>query len=153
MINKIWVLTYTIGTNEGRKQRRLTCDTKEFAEKQQSVLGGEIREYAESPEVLTVKWPEKMDIDSIMEDMRKIHNNPATWADLYQCRVEPESEEERIVKNDAVRDLVVDEVSCLIDDMSNHSPGCPWDEPGSPAWDSAKVEALNNIRKLLNAIL
>lgn len=39
MSNKIWVLTYTIGTNEGRKSRRLICDTKEQAIKQLTVLG------------------------------------------------------------------------------------------------------------------
>lgn len=153
MNNKIWVLTYTIGTNEGRKQRRLTCDTKEQAEMQQSVLGGEVREYVESPESFKVKWPEVLDIDAVMMELRRIQNNPQTWAELYQCRLEPETEGERLAKNEAVRDLVVDEVSCLIDDMSNHSPGCQWEEPGSPAWDLAKVEALKNIRKLVNAIL
>lgn len=45
MSNKIWVLTYTIGTNEGRKSRRLICDTKEQAIMQQRVLGGEVVEY------------------------------------------------------------------------------------------------------------
>lgn len=34
MSNKIWVLTYTIGTNEGRKSRSLICDTKEQAIRQ-----------------------------------------------------------------------------------------------------------------------
>lgn len=110
-MNKVWVLTYTIGTNEGRKQRRLTCDTKEFAEKQQAVLGGEIREYAELD-----------DCD------RKFHN-------------------------EAVFDLVVDEVACLIDDMSNHSPGGVWENPWSTEWDCAKVEALNTIRKILDELM
>ena len=45
MNNKIWVLTYTIGTNEGRKSRRLICDTKEQAIRQQTVLGGDLVEY------------------------------------------------------------------------------------------------------------
>lgn len=152
MSNKIWVLTYTIGTNEGRRERRQICNTKESAIAQQGVLGGEISEYVESPKVLKVKWPETMDVDAIMEEMRKTMNDPATWKDLYQCRAEPETESERVCNNEAVKDLVVDEIACLIDDMSNHSPGCQWQEPGSPEWDCAKVEALNNIRKLLNAI-
>lgn len=152
MNNKIWVLTYTIGTNEGRKQRRLTCDTKEQAEMQQAVLGGEVLEYIESPQSFKVVWPENIDVDGVLEDIRRAQIGSGTWAELYQCRVEPEGDFERQVKNDAVRELVVDEVSCLIDDMSNHSPGCQWEEPGSPAWDLAKVEALNNMRKLLNAI-
>lgn len=48
MSNKIWVLTYTIGTNEGRKSRRLICDTKEQAIMQQTVLGGDLVEYSAS---------------------------------------------------------------------------------------------------------
>ena len=50
MSNKIWVLTYTIGTNEGRKSRRLICDTKEQAIMQQTVLGGDLVEYLRKPE-------------------------------------------------------------------------------------------------------
>ena len=52
MSNKIWVLTYTIGTNGGRKSRRLICDTKEQAIKQQTVLGGEVAEYIRRKESL-----------------------------------------------------------------------------------------------------
>ena len=87
-MNKVWVLTYTIGTNEGRKQRRLTCETEEQAEMQQSVLGGEVREYVESPESFKVKWPEALDIDAVMMELRRIQNNPQTWAELYQCNPE-----------------------------------------------------------------
>lgn len=67
MNNKIWVLTYTIGTNEGRKSRRLTCDTKAQAEMQQRVLGGEVVEYIRQPESFQVNWPEKIDIDEELE--------------------------------------------------------------------------------------
>lgn len=67
MSNKIWVLTYTIGTNEGRKSRRLICDTKEQAEMQQRVLGGEVVEYIRQPESFQVNWPEKIDIDEELE--------------------------------------------------------------------------------------
>ena len=59
---------------------------------------------------------------------------------------------DRLCNNEHISDLVIDEVSCLIDGMTNDHPGCQWSEPGSPAWDCAKVETLNNIRKLLNAI-
>ena len=89
-MNKIWVLTYTIGTNQGRKQRRLTCDTKEQAEMQQAVLGGEVIEYLRQPESFKVNWPEKMDIDGVLSDLRKMQCDPATWKDLYLCSVEPE---------------------------------------------------------------
>lgn len=67
MSNKIWVLTYTIGTNEGRKSRRLICDTKAQAEMQQRVLGGEVVEYIRQQESFQVNWPEKIDIDEELE--------------------------------------------------------------------------------------
>lgn len=67
MSNKIWVLTYTIGTNEGRKSRRLICDTKAHAEMQQRVMGGEVVEYIRQPESFKVNWPEKIDIDEELE--------------------------------------------------------------------------------------
>lgn len=90
MSNKIWVLTYTIGTNQGRKDRRLTCDTKEQALMQQSVLGGEVVEYIRQPESFKVNWPENMDIDGVLEDMRKMQSDPKLWRDLYCVQVEPE---------------------------------------------------------------
>lgn len=68
MSNKIWVLTYTIGTNEGRKSRRLICDTKEQAIMQQTVLGGDLVEYISQPESFQVNWPEKIDIDEELEN-------------------------------------------------------------------------------------
>lgn len=71
MSNKIWVLTYTIGTNEGRKSRRLICDTKAQAEMQQRVLGGEVVEYIRQPESLKVNWPDKIDIDQELEKEEK----------------------------------------------------------------------------------
>lgn len=68
MSNKIWVLTYTIGTNEGRKSRRLICDTKEQAIMQQTVLGGDLVEYIRKPESFKVNWPEKMDVEEELEN-------------------------------------------------------------------------------------
>lgn len=146
MSNKIWVLTYTIGTNEGRKSRRLICDTKEQAIMQQTVLGGDLVEYLRKPEAFKVNWPEGMDINGALASHQK------TWSDFQCLRAEPEEEEDRICNNEHIRDLVVDEISSLIDDISNHSPMGVWEHPGSTEWDCAKVEELNNIRKLLNAI-
>lgn len=91
MSNKIWVLTYTIGTNEGRKSRRLICDTKEQAIRQQTVLGGELVEYLRKPEAFKVNWPEKMDADAVLHEMRKVQNDPAAWKDLYLCDFDAES--------------------------------------------------------------
>lgn len=76
MSNKIWVLTYTIGTNEGRKSRRLICDTKERAIRQQTVLGGELVEYLRKPEAFKVNWPEGMDINGALASLRELQNNP-----------------------------------------------------------------------------
>ena len=69
MSNKIWVLTYTIGTNGGRKSRRLICDTKEQAIMQQAVLGGEVVEYLRKPEAFKVNWQEGMDIDGALANL------------------------------------------------------------------------------------
>ena len=91
MNNKIWVLTYTIGTNEGRKSRRLTCDMKAQAEMQQRVLGGEVVEYIRQPESFQVNWPEKMDVDAVLHKMRQVQNDPAAWKDLYLCGGDAES--------------------------------------------------------------
>lgn len=71
MSNKIWVLTYTIGTNEGRKSRRLICDTKEQAIMQQRVMGGEVVEYIRQTESFQVNWPEKIDIDEELENAQQ----------------------------------------------------------------------------------
>lgn len=91
MSNKVWILTYTIGTNEGRKSRRLTCDTKAQAEMQQAVLGGEVVEYIRQPESFQVNWPEKMDVDAVLHEMRQVQNDPAAWKDLYLCGGDAES--------------------------------------------------------------
>lgn len=91
MSNKIWVLTYTIGTNEGRKSRRLTCDTKAQAEMQRAVLGGEVVEYIRQPESFEVNWPERMDVDAVLHEMRQMRNDPAAWKDLYLCGGDAES--------------------------------------------------------------
>lgn len=52
-----------------------------------------------------------------------------------------------------VKDLIVDEVATIIDEMSTAAPGSPRElEPGSAAWDSYKIKTLNNIRNLLEEI-
>lgn len=95
MSNKIWVLTYTIGTNEGRKSRRLICDTKELAIRQQTVLGGELVEYIRQQESLNVNWPNKIDIDeeldkeqqSIAELESRTVKLPDGWQ-FEECEIE-----------------------------------------------------------------
>lgn len=60
---------------------------------------------------------------------------------------------ENIAANEYYKDVVVEEVATIIDEMSTDAPGSPRElEPGSTAWDSYKVKTLNNIRGLLDEI-
>lgn len=60
---------------------------------------------------------------------------------------------ENVAANEYYKDVVVDEVATIIDEMSTDAPGSPRElEPGSAAWDSYKVKTLNNIRDLLDEI-
>lgn len=60
---------------------------------------------------------------------------------------------ENIQAIEHVKDLIVDEVATIIDEMSTEAPGSPRElEPGSAAWDSYKLKTLNNIRNLLEEI-
>lgn len=60
---------------------------------------------------------------------------------------------ENIAANEYYKDVVVDEVSTIIDELSTSALGSPRDlEAGSQAWDSYKVKTLNNIRELLDEI-
>lgn len=50
-----------------------------------------------------------------------------------------------------LKELIVYEVACLIDDMSTDAPGSPRNlEPGSSEWDVFKVKKLNLIRRILD---
>lgn len=50
-----------------------------------------------------------------------------------------------------IKGLVIDEVACLIDDLTTDAPGSPRNyEPGSAEWDSWKVKTLNNLRNILD---
>lgn len=77
---------------------------------------------------------------------------------LAQCRVIGGSVQayaavEDLEAKEHVKDLIVDEVACLIDDMSTAAPGSPRElESGSPEWDSFKIKTLNNIREMLQEI-
>lgn len=57
---------------------------------------------------------------------------------------------EDIENREFLKELVVDEVSELIDNMTNHAPFNPWEEPGSTEWDCAKVSTLNKFRDILD---
>lgn len=69
---------------------------------------------------------------------------------LGQCRVIGGSIQAYVAVEDLdtkarVKDLIVDEVACLIDDMSTAAPG-------SPEWDCYKLHRLNIICNLLDKI-
>lgn len=60
---------------------------------------------------------------------------------------------ENLAVNEHYKDVIVDEVATIIDEMSTAAPGSPRElEPGSAAWDSYKLKTLNNIRNLLEEI-
>lgn len=60
---------------------------------------------------------------------------------------------ENLGVNEQIKEIVVDEVACIIDDFSTKAPGSARElEPGSSEWDLHKVAALNRIRELLAEI-
>ena len=58
---------------------------------------------------------------------------------------------EDVVMSERIKDLVLDEVSCIIDDYSTRDPGFDFD-PGSPELDCRKIIRLNVVRNLLSGI-
>lgn len=60
------------------------------------------------------------------------------------------SDDEIGIERYHIEQVLLSEVSELIDNMTNHSPGSPWEEPGSQAWDCAKVETINLFSNILN---
>lgn len=58
---------------------------------------------------------------------------------------------ENLGVNEQIKEIVVDEVSCIIDELSTDAPGFARTfEPGSTEWDCWKVKTLNNIRAILD---
>lgn len=58
---------------------------------------------------------------------------------------------EDLEMQEAIKEIVVDEVSCIIDELSTDAPGFARTfEPGSTEWDCWKVKTLNNIRAILD---
>ncbi|EDV3179119.1 hypothetical protein CSP48_004032 [Salmonella enterica subsp. arizonae] len=49
-----------------------------------------------------------------------------------------------------IENVLISEVSELIDNMTIHGPGSPWEKPGSPAWYAAKIETINLFANILN---
>lgn len=62
-----------------------------------------------------------------------------------------ENIESEYAEREHIKELVIDEVACLIDDLTTDAPGSPRNyEQGSTEWDSWKVKALNNLRNILD---
>ena len=58
---------------------------------------------------------------------------------------------EDLEMQEAIKEIVVDEVSCIIDELSTNAPGSQRNyEPGSTQWDCWKVKTLGNIRDILD---
>lgn len=70
---------------------------------------------------------------------------------VVQAFVPVEDIESEYAEREHIKELVVDEVACLIDDLTTDAPGSPRNyEPGSSEWDSWKVKTLNNIRNIMD---
>ena len=70
---------------------------------------------------------------------------------IVQAFVSVEDIESECAEREHIKELVVDEVACLIDDLTTDAPGSPRNhEPGSAEWDSWKVKTLNNLRNILD---
>lgn len=62
-----------------------------------------------------------------------------------------ENIESEYAERENIKELVIDEVACLIDDLTTDAPGSPINyEPGSSEWDSWKVKTINNLRNILD---
>lgn len=70
---------------------------------------------------------------------------------VVQAFVPVENIENEYAEREHIKELVIDEVACLIDDLTTDAPGSPRNyEPGSAEWDSWKVKTLNNLRNILD---
>lgn len=62
-----------------------------------------------------------------------------------------ENLESEWMEREHIKDMIVDKVSCLIDDLTTDAPGSPRNyEHGSSQLDSWKVKTLNNLRNILD---
>ncbi|AGF87867.1 hypothetical protein FDI94_gp37 [Salmonella phage FSL SP-126] len=62
-----------------------------------------------------------------------------------------ENIESEWIEREHIKEIVVDEVACLIDDLTTDEPGSPRNyEPGSTQWDCWKVKTLGNIRDIMD---
>lgn len=97
-------------------------------------------------------------IDGNRKEHRKIHDTlesaqaqQRVLGGVIQAFESVEDLESEYAEREHIKELVVDEISCLIDDLTTDAPGSPRNyEPGSAQWDSWKVKTLNNLRNILD---
>lgn len=96
----------------------------------------------------------KLGIDGNRKEHRRIHDtyeSAKKQQTVLGGVIQAFESIENIVINERMKEIIVDEVSCIIDDFSTCAPGSArMMKPGSEAWDSYKIKTLNNIRKMLN---
>lgn len=88
----VWVHTFEIGTNAGRKLERKVYYSLREAEAQQEVLGGRIREYVDTETLYNykrkhvVKWPENLSADEVARMIRRAEHSSEIYSAQYLCQ-------------------------------------------------------------------
>lgn len=91
------------------------------------------------------------EIRKIYDDFDEAKAQQRVLGGVLQAFESVENINDDLALREHIKELVIDEVSCLIDDLSTDAPGSPRNlEPSSSEWDVYKVTALNVIRDILN---
>mgnify|MGYP007025984204 CR=1 FL=1 len=84
------------------------------------------------------------------DEVKAKEDHKLLGGELIECE---RVDEALIAKREHIKEVIVDELAAIIDDMSTAAPGSPRElEPGSSEWDLYKLGALNRVRELLNEI-
>lgn len=90
-------------------------------------------------------------IRNIHDTLEEAQAQQRVLGGVVQAFESVENIESEWIEREHIKEIVVDEVACLIDDFSTCAPGSArMMQPGSTEWDSYKVKTLNNIRNLLD---
>lgn len=88
---------------------------------------------------------------AIWDSFAEAIDQQRTLGGVIQAFESVENIESEYAEREHIKELVIDEVACLIDDLTTDAPGSPRNyEPGSAEWDSWKVKTLNNLRNILD---
>lgn len=87
----------------------------------------------------------------IHDDFDKAKAQQQVLGGVIQAFESVENINDDLAEREYIKELVVDEVSCIIDELSTDAPGFARNlEPGSSEWDCWKVKTLNNLRNILD---